>query len=193
MATKKKVVKKKVTKKTTKRNFDELPKKEEMESEQQYAPPPNTVRLKSWSEVLKYEKPPTHSEENIIDEESKKYPPPSQDKIFIARWNDHIGILISRKNFHVSQLALLEQLCQMYKEAFYLQTFLDLNGSTFETGGTRHGFQTKPRPEVAMLDKVRANIRIYSKAMGFLDSLGDERPSGIGSNGSGGMSGENWN
>lgn len=133
---------------------------------------------KTWSDVVKG---PAKEDEKVFDEgledtptiedyvatESKNHPPPSKDKVFRNKWNLFIGDVVARENFKDGHLSQLEVLCNLYAEEVALLEFLKKNGYSYMTV-TRNGTQYKAFPEVAQLNRVRAEIRQYSRTLGLL-------------------------
>ena len=96
-----------------------------------------------------------------------KYPPPKTNPIYVRYWTIFIEEIAGRDNFQFSQLFMLENLCDMYVEKQRLEDILDLTGYTYDAGEGRNGYQIKPRPETALLNRVRAEIRNYHKSLGL--------------------------
>lgn len=124
-----------------------------------------------WDEVLQEgSSAPDHkaTTDGDKDDPRKKYPPPSSSNgIFVSMWNDFIVDVVERENFKIGHLHQLQLLCDLYVEAEKLQSIIDRKGYTYESDG-RGGFQIKPRPEVQLLNRSRAEIRSYSKMLGLL-------------------------
>lgn len=94
--------------------------------------------------------------------------PPKTNKIFVAKWNSLLPDVMARDNFKPGHLFQLEILCDLYVEYQDLLDSLELTGPTFVTTDGRNGTQVKMRPEVNQLNRVRAEIRNYSKHLGLL-------------------------
>lgn len=164
---KKKVVKKKAIAKRPKRDLEKARKETTPpQREEKLAPgAENILKLKTWQEVLQAEKAPTHPGEDYRPGVNDKYPAPSDNKIFIARWNDYLPTIVGRPKFHVSQLAQLELLCNLYVEIHRLETFLNANGYTIPVISGRAGAHLKPNPMVSQLNKSRALVPTYLRML----------------------------
>ena len=91
-----------------------------------------------------------------------KYPPPKNDKVFREKWMKFIGPVTERANFKNAHLEALEVLCDMYSEYEQLQKIIRTEGRTFEAV-TRFGKAITVRPEVTQIEKVKKEIRAYTK------------------------------
>ena len=101
----------------------------------------------------------------INDEFSKmKYPPPRRDPVFRRYWGKFIHNVIGRESFKEAQLAALEVLCDLYVEYDDITSIIRKEGRTYETV-SRWGKTRRMHPAVAQLDRVRANIRAYTKQL----------------------------
>lgn len=98
----------------------------------------------------------------------KKYTPPKAHPTFVKMWEVLIDEVTSRENFKKGHLYQLEILCDLYVEVDKLTSALEISGYTYETSGGRNGDQYKMYPEVAQLNRARAEIRNYSKHLGLL-------------------------
>jgi hypothetical protein len=97
-----------------------------------------------------------------------KYPCPSPDNPeFLKMWGILLPEVCERGNFKKVHLYQLELLCDLYCEYKRLTTVLEISGMTYSTSG-RAGDLEKPRPELLQLNKVRADIAVYSKMLGIL-------------------------
>lgn len=96
-----------------------------------------------------------------------KYPPPKKHPVFVKRWREYIDDVVKRENFKRGHLAQLAVLCDLYVEYDKLEELIDENGFTYETHG-QSGLQIKQRPEVGQMNRVRSEIRNYSKILGLL-------------------------
>ncbi len=103
------------------------------------------------------------------DHPYSKYPPPKQNKIFRTKWRDFISNLADRKDFQEHLLSQLEILCDLYVEYEELSKFLRTHGYTYEAYG-RQGKIFRTFPQVSQLNKVKADIKIYSKSLGLTTS-----------------------
>ena len=102
-----------------------------------------------------------------------QFKPPQSGKTFVKYWEMFIEDVSQRDNFKRNHLLQLETLCELYEEMSELKADIKVNGYTFLSEG-RNGMQEKIRPEVQQLNRIRAEIRAYSKMLGFLlakDSL----------------------
>jgi phage terminase small subunit len=98
----------------------------------------------------------------------KKYPAPKTNEEYVRRWNTFIPEIVSRDNFKPAHLFQLEVLCDLYVEYKELQDVIEMIGRTHSDDTGRYGNQTKLRPEVTQLNKVRAEIASYTKILGLL-------------------------
>lgn len=118
-----------------------------------------------------------------------EFPAPQDHPTFLKMWNALIGEVSKRKNFKPGHLAQLEILCELYVEKETLQEIIDVSGYTYDSEvGRGGGTITRTRPEVDQLNRVRAEIRNYSKMLGLL--LVKDTDFGNKGGGSGGE--ENW-
>ena len=99
---------------------------------------------------------------------SKAYSSPKDGKIFKKYWNKIVKDLSSRDNFNEGHLYQLEVLCDMYAEYELLRDILDVTGHVYETKSKNGGLYIMPRPEVALMARVRAEIRSYSRLLGLM-------------------------
>lgn len=132
------------------------------------APPPETTRKKikiktprSWDEVEGKTVVP------IQLGQKKIYPSPKKGLIFKARWDEFVEDVTKRENFKPGHLQQLSILCDLYEEYAILLEDVKREGYTYESVG-RNGTQFKPRPEVVQMNRVRADIRNFSKTLGLL-------------------------
>lgn len=72
-----------------------------------------------------------------------------------------------RENFKPTHKIQLEVLCDLYVEMHDLEDIIKEQGYTYVSEG-RNGTQEKIRPEVAQLNRVRSEIRAYSRMLGLL-------------------------
>jgi hypothetical protein len=72
-----------------------------------------------------------------------------------------------RDNFKPTHKVQLEVLCNLYMEMHKLEDYIAKEGYTYCSDG-RNGYQEKIRPEVAQLNRVRSEIRAYSRMLGLL-------------------------
>ncbi len=93
--------------------------------------------------------------------------PPKDDPIFVHHWNLFVGEVSARENFKRGHLAQLEVLCDLYAEKVQLEEEIKVVGRSYVSEG-RNGHQIKLRPEVGQLNRVRAEIRNYSRMLGLL-------------------------
>lgn len=98
----------------------------------------------------------------------KKYPPTRPGQEFARRWNSILPEIVARENFKLGHLYQLEILCDLYVEYQTLVDVLEISGQTFVTTDGRNGTQIKQRPEVMQLNRVRSEIRNYSRHLGLL-------------------------
>lgn len=105
------------------------------------------------------------SKKPFSDEFSKlKYPPPKRNRVFREKWAGFIDSLTSRENFKTAHLQALEVLCDLYVEYKDLEATIRNEGRTYKAV-SRFGETRKMHPAVSHLDKVRANIRSYTKQL----------------------------
>lgn len=99
------------------------------------------------------------------DEASKlKYPPPKRNPVFRKKWASFIHNLTSRDSFKEAHLEALEVLCDLYVEYEDLERTIRTQGRTYKSV-TRFGDSWHMHPAVAQLDRVRGNIRNYTKQL----------------------------
>lgn len=98
-----------------------------------------------------------------------KYPPPKKNPIFVRKWKELIPTITSRDNFKTAYLSQVEILCDLFVEYDDLSKFLRTNGYTYEAFG-RQGKAIKSFPQVLQLNRVKTEIRNYSKILGLLIS-----------------------
>lgn len=99
------------------------------------------------------------------DEASKtKYPPPKRNAVFRKKWMKFISSLTSRDSFKEAHLQALEVLCDLYVEYEDLEKIIRTEGRTYKAV-SRFGEARRMHPAVGQLDKVRANIRAYTKQL----------------------------
>lgn len=105
----------------------------------------------------------------IITEEQKLYPSPRpSNSPFSSYWNILISEIVPRENFKRGHLLQLKILCDLYCEKDNLDDTIDLMGTTYITGGDRHGDQEKIRPEVLQRNQVVRSIHMYTKVLGLI-------------------------
>lgn len=97
------------------------------------------------------------------------HPPPKSNRTFVKKWRSLIDTIAGRDNFKDAHLHQLEILCDLFVEYEDLSTFLRKNGYTYEAFG-RQGKAIKPFPEVLQLNRVKTEIRNYSKMLGLIIS-----------------------
>jgi hypothetical protein len=73
----------------------------------------------------------------------------------------------ARDNFKPGHLQQLKILCGLFVEYDYLMNVIREEGYTYQSEG-RNGFQIKPKPEVAQLNRTRAEIANYSKMLNLV-------------------------
>ena len=98
---------------------------------------------------------------------NKKYSPPRNGKTFALMWNRLIDEITSRDNFKPGHLYQLEILCDLYQEYDRLRDIIEEFGYTYENDGGRNGAQIKVTPEVGQFNRIRSEIREYSKLLGL--------------------------
>jgi phage terminase small subunit len=98
----------------------------------------------------------------------RKHRSPKQHPVFVRMWNKLIPEVISRENFKDGHLHQLEVLCDLYVEYAKLEALIEQWGFTYVSNGGRSGDQIKIRPEVNQMNRVRSEIRSYSKMLGLL-------------------------
>lgn len=155
------------SKKTAKRVFKK-PLSEPKKKEKKFSP-------KSWAEVeakgpkdddeVIESSAPDLEVENIIKD--SRYPPRRNNPVYIARWNEYVEDITKRENFKPGHLAQLDILCNLYVEHVACMKFIEKEGMSYLTQ-TRNGDIWKIRPEVSQLNRVRAEIRSYSKTLGLI-------------------------
>ncbi len=67
----------------------------------------------------------------------------------------------------MSYLSQLEILCDLYVEHDTLLKFIAANGYTYRAVG-RQGISIKSYPQVAQMNRVKSEIRSYSKMLGLV-------------------------
>lgn len=87
---------------------------------------------------------------------------------FTKYWKILIDEVKENEKFKKSDLLRLETLCDLYVEKDDLNDILALTGLTYDAGEGRNGVQIKIRPEVAQLNKVKADILNYSRSLGLM-------------------------
>lgn len=115
------------------------------------------------------------------DEFSKmKYPPPKKNPAFRQAWGKFIKSVTSRESFKEAHLSALEVLCDLYVEYEDLERTIRVEGRTYKRV-SRFGETRAMHPAVGQMDKVRANIRQYTKMLDLFpkrdhggDSEGEE-------------------
>ena len=109
-------------------------------------------------------------------EKKPNYNPPRDGIVFVRMWNQILPELRNRTNFNPAyHLRLLEILCNLFQDEDNLTDILDTVGMTYSTSG-RNGDLTKPRPEIAQLNKTRSQIKQYSQILGFGISKTSKHP-----------------
>ena len=93
--------------------------------------------------------------------------PPKKDKEFIRLWSINLPDVLARENVKQGHLIHLEILCDMYVESKKLTDDISFNGYVYDTGEGRNGQQSKIRPEVLQLNKLRSEIRAFSQMLGL--------------------------
>jgi hypothetical protein len=93
-----------------------------------------------------------------------KFPPPKKNIVFRQKWLRFIDGIVARENFKVGHLESLEILCDLYVEYEQLSKVVRTSGQTYEVV-SRLGKTIKIRPEVLQLEKVKSNIRSYTKQL----------------------------
>ena len=63
-------------------------------------------------------------------------------------------------------MSQLEILCKLHQDVVELDAFIAANGYTFTSYG-RYGEQTRPYPQVNQLNRVRGDIKTYTKLLGL--------------------------
>lgn len=108
-----------------------------------------------------------------------KFECPKTHPEFVRKWDSLLPEIMGRDNFKRGHIYQLEILCDLYVEYAELMNILEVVGQTFVTTDGRNGTQLKQRPEVNQLNRVRSEIRNYSKHLGLLlvkdsDTGGDD-------------------
>lgn len=111
----------------------------------------------------------------------KQYPPPKDNPTFVYQWNSNIAGIVGRDNFKPGHLEQLRLLCDLYVEYENLEFLVKKHGYTYLSVG-RNGDQIKMRPEPLQMNRVRSEIRNYSKILGLL--LVKDSDFGLGKGGS---------
>lgn len=93
--------------------------------------------------------------------------PKSHRKTFTRYWNDYIEDITRRENFKLGHLRQLEILCDLHEEYEKITTLVGKLGYSYKSNG-RQGIQHKIRPEVQQLNRLRSDIRNYSRTLGLL-------------------------
>lgn len=107
-----------------------------------------------------------------------KYPPPKRNPVFREKWMKFINSLVSRESFKEAHLQALEVLCDLYVEYNDLERIIRTEGRTYKSV-TRFGETRKLHPAIGQLDKVRANIRAYTRQLDLFPKK-DTSPEGDG-------------
>lgn len=97
---------------------------------------------------------------------SSNYDPPQDGKVFVEKWEQLIGNIITRDNFNLGHLYQLEILCGLYEELDTLNATLAVTGHTYESvvkGVTHH----KAYPQVGQLNVCRNQIAAYTRMLGL--------------------------
>lgn len=113
------------------------------------------------------------------------FPPPKKNPIFVRKWKNLIDTIASRDNFKPVHLFQLEVLCDLFVEYEQLSKWIRTHGYTYTAIG-RQGKQIKTYPQVAERNRVKDQIRGYSKMLDLIT------PKGAGGGKSGKAGGE-WN
>lgn len=95
------------------------------------------------------------------------YPCPRNEPRFKAHWDKLIADICQRPNMKESHLTQLEILCELYVELDDLNKLIKKHGMVFHSI-SRQGETLKIRPEVSQKNRVVAEIRNYSKALGLI-------------------------
>ena len=101
------------------------------------------------------------------EEALAKYPCPDREPKLMRYWKMYIESVSGRENFKPHHLNQLKILCQMLVECDLLSNIIEVEGYTYTVDG-KNGEQIKPRPEISVLQRNRAEIRNYSKVLGLL-------------------------
>jgi hypothetical protein len=105
--------------------------------------------------------------------DSHQYPPPSKNPEFRKFWMETIDNLISRGNFKLAHLRLLETYCRLCVELRRLDDFVYANGHTYRVL-TAAGEMRKTYPEVYERHKVLTSLAQYANLLGFKPSKDKE-------------------
>lgn len=115
--------------------------------------------------VYQPEKPDEEKKPAPKDKASKhKYPPPKNNPVFRQKWMGFIDSVTGRDSFKEAHLEALAVLCDLYVEYHDLDTIIRKEGRTYKSV-TRFGEHRAMHPAVAQMDKVRSNIRSYTKQL----------------------------
>lgn len=104
---------------------------------------------------------------SYITNKAKQFPPPRTTKVFMRKWYMLISDLVASPMFKRSHLAQLELLCEMYEDLEICMNFLrQQEGFTYHAV-TERTSQIKAYPEVAIVAKLRTEIRNMFKQLGL--------------------------
>lgn len=96
-----------------------------------------------------------------------KYPSPREKFEFTEYWEKYIDGICSRDNFKVEHLDQLKVLCDLFVEHDEYIEYFETHDRTYISVG-RNGDQIKVHPLMSQLNRVRAEIRNYTKALGIV-------------------------
>jgi len=101
-----------------------------------------------------------------LSERAKAFAPPRTTAIFQQKWYQIIDDVVRSPRFKKSHIAQLELLCEMYEDLENCMRFIRENGYSYlaMSSTTR---QSKAYPEVAIVLKLRTEIRNMYKQLGL--------------------------
>lgn len=103
------------------------------------------------------------------------FPPPKKNPTFVKKWKNIIETVASREGFKPAHLFQLEVLCDLFVEYEQLSKWIREYGYTYSAIG-RQGKQIKTYPQVGERNRVKEQIRSYSKVL----DLGTAKGAGTG-------------
>lgn len=126
---------------------------------------PKNFLPRSWEEVENQGVPKRNKKSDPSP--ASVYEPLNDDPIYVSRWNQFIGDVVKRDNFKKGHLYQLDVLCSLYVEYDQVFKYIQEHGHSYQTI-TRNGLQYKLFPEAVQLNRIRSEIRSYSKTLGLL-------------------------
>lgn len=92
--------------------------------------------------------------------------PNEKDPAYQQVWDEFYPIICAKSNFQTAHLKQLEVLCDLYVDQKRLRADIDKNGYTY-FAKLRDGVLERPRPQVQMIYRVRADIKVYTDMLGL--------------------------